>query len=262
MYEVRGYTYTEDPKFLGRGKKSLEQVKKHLKEAKAHAASSPAWRSWPRRREGRDAVHGIRAAAGANRGLTEGHRRPSASTPRRPRPSTWKMCDEFLKDQNERCRGNQGRQGRRRAEGTPEENPPGQRGHRPGQLDRHRNLEAQVKRARPWSSRKPEEFSRRSTPSWTSSRPSPPGPLNLKQIEECRGRQGLQGAAWTSSWPTGSRARRWPRSAAWSAHEVLDVPKPWRGPGMTDTPRPSRKPPRTRAGASTVHDRRVDRGHA
>ena len=41
MYEVRGYTYTEDQHFLTEGKKELEQVKKYLKDARAHGASSP-----------------------------------------------------------------------------------------------------------------------------------------------------------------------------------------------------------------------------
>ena len=40
MYEMRGYTLTEDPKFLAEGKKSLAEVAEHVKEAKAHAASS------------------------------------------------------------------------------------------------------------------------------------------------------------------------------------------------------------------------------
>jgi methyl-accepting chemotaxis protein len=41
MYEIRGYVYTEDEKFLTEGKKELELVKKYLKDAKAHGASSP-----------------------------------------------------------------------------------------------------------------------------------------------------------------------------------------------------------------------------
>jgi methyl-accepting chemotaxis protein len=41
MFEVRGYAYTEDPKFLAEGMKHLEQVKKYLKDARAHGASSP-----------------------------------------------------------------------------------------------------------------------------------------------------------------------------------------------------------------------------
>jgi methyl-accepting chemotaxis protein len=40
MYEIRGYAYTEDEKFLAEGKKELEQVKKYLKDAKALGASS------------------------------------------------------------------------------------------------------------------------------------------------------------------------------------------------------------------------------
>ena len=49
MYEIRGYAYTEDEKFLAEGKKELEQVKKYLKDAKALGASSPTWPSLARR---------------------------------------------------------------------------------------------------------------------------------------------------------------------------------------------------------------------
>ncbi|MEI8344761.1 MAG: methyl-accepting chemotaxis protein [Candidatus Omnitrophota bacterium] len=40
MYGVRGYAYTEDQTYLDQGRKNLEEVKKYLKEAKAHGASS------------------------------------------------------------------------------------------------------------------------------------------------------------------------------------------------------------------------------
>ena len=40
MYQMRGYAYTEDEKFLQEGKKNLEEVKKYLKEAKEHGAKS------------------------------------------------------------------------------------------------------------------------------------------------------------------------------------------------------------------------------
>ncbi len=41
MYEMRGYTYTEEPKFLTAGRKHLEEVKKYLKDAKALGDTSP-----------------------------------------------------------------------------------------------------------------------------------------------------------------------------------------------------------------------------
>jgi methyl-accepting chemotaxis protein len=40
MYDVRGYTYTEDEKFLDLGRGNLEKVKQYLKQAKAHGVSS------------------------------------------------------------------------------------------------------------------------------------------------------------------------------------------------------------------------------
>ena len=39
MYEVRGYTYTEEKSFLDKAKANLEEVKKNLKDAKDHAAN-------------------------------------------------------------------------------------------------------------------------------------------------------------------------------------------------------------------------------
>jgi methyl-accepting chemotaxis protein len=41
MYDIRGYGYTEEAKFLTDGRASLAEVKKHLGEAKALAAKSP-----------------------------------------------------------------------------------------------------------------------------------------------------------------------------------------------------------------------------
>jgi methyl-accepting chemotaxis protein len=38
MYEMRGYAYSEDKKFLEAGRKTLEEVKKYLKDAREHAA--------------------------------------------------------------------------------------------------------------------------------------------------------------------------------------------------------------------------------
>ena len=40
MYEVRGYTYTEEAGFLTEGLKNLENVKKYLNDAKVHGASN------------------------------------------------------------------------------------------------------------------------------------------------------------------------------------------------------------------------------
>ena len=40
MYDMRGYAYTEETKFLDEAKKNLEEVKKHLDTAKKHGASS------------------------------------------------------------------------------------------------------------------------------------------------------------------------------------------------------------------------------
>ena len=41
MYEMRGYTYTEETAFLDGARKNLAEVKKYLTEAKQHGASSP-----------------------------------------------------------------------------------------------------------------------------------------------------------------------------------------------------------------------------
>ena len=40
MYEMRGYTFTEEPQFLDKARKNLEEVKKHLAEAKRHGGTS------------------------------------------------------------------------------------------------------------------------------------------------------------------------------------------------------------------------------
>ena len=42
MYEVRGYAFTEELKFLEAGRKNLDLVKKYLAEAKAQGAASAA----------------------------------------------------------------------------------------------------------------------------------------------------------------------------------------------------------------------------
>jgi methyl-accepting chemotaxis protein len=51
MYKLRGYVYSDDPKFLADGRKSLEEVKKDLKDGP---------REIGRRRRGQG--HGVRAA--------------------------------------------------------------------------------------------------------------------------------------------------------------------------------------------------------
>jgi methyl-accepting chemotaxis protein len=101
MYEVRGYTYTEDPKYLEGGKKYLEQVKKYLKDAKAHGASSP------RLAKLTEAAQKAESSALAYEQLldqtvklTQGldAERKSAET---AAAKYMQMCDDFLKGQNE-----------------------------------------------------------------------------------------------------------------------------------------------------------------
>ena len=90
MYEMRGYTLTEDPKFLAEGKKSLAEVAEHVKEAKAHAASSSRLaepgRGCPK--SGRR-VHGLLKAPRPNGGFDRGDRKRAQTRPRPPPPGTW-----------------------------------------------------------------------------------------------------------------------------------------------------------------------------
>ena len=101
MYEVRGYTYTEDEKFLNDGKKSLEEVKKYLKDAKTHGASSPRLAKLTEAaQKAETAALSYEQLLNQTVSLTKAleAERKSADV---AAAKYMQICDEFLKDQNE-----------------------------------------------------------------------------------------------------------------------------------------------------------------